>query len=140
GRDLDMRAKLKQLRAKARPTDAEILEARRAFPRQANGNLAFRNRGNLTFEEASKGWGFDWKGVSPAMALADLDNDGDLDVVVNTLNGPPLMYRNDTSAARLGVRLKGLPPNTKGIGARISVYGGAVPAQTQEMICGGRYL
>src|SRR5205809_7564260 len=61
GRDLDVFEQLKRLRAR-RPqtTAAEILAARRRFPRQANGNLAFRNRGDLTFEEISKEWGFDW--------------------------------------------------------------------------------
>src|SRR5437016_5884694 len=50
------------------------------------------------------------------------------------------VYRNDTTAPRVGVRLKGSPPNTRGIGAKIWLYGGAVPMQSQEMICGGRYL
>jgi hypothetical protein len=139
GRDLDVLAQLKKLRAGRQPSDAEIRDVRRRFPRQTNGNLAFRNRGDLTFEEISKSWGFDWKGVSSGMALADLDNDGGLDVVVNTLNGPALVYRNTCSAARIAVRLKGKPPNTRGIGARITL-GGALPRQTQEMICGGRYL
>src|SRR5260370_2183470 len=48
--------------------------------------------------------------------------------------------RNYPNAPRIAVRLKGLPPNTRGIGAKIWVYGGAVPRQSQEMICGGRYL
>src|SRR5256884_5934484 len=74
------------------------------------------------------------------MALADLDNDVDLDVVINCLNGPPLIYRNNCSAPRLAIRLKGKPPNTFGIGAKIEVFGGAAPFQSQEMICGGRYL
>jgi hypothetical protein len=74
------------------------------------------------------------------MALADFDNDGDLDVAVSCLWQPPLLYRNDSIAPRLAVRLKGLPPNTKGIGAKIKVLGGAVPAQAQEIQCGGRYL
>src|SRR5437667_3271956 len=74
------------------------------------------------------------------MALADLDNDGDLDVIMNSLNDAARIYRNESSAPRVAVRLKGAPPNTRGIGARILVRGGAVPLQSQEMMCGGRYL
>ena len=140
GRDLDVIAQIKQQRRARQLSDAEVFEARRNFPKQANGNLAFRNRGDLTFEEVSRAWGFDRKGTTTTMALADLDNDGDEDVVLNPLNGPGLIYRNESAAPRLAVRLKGLAPNLHGVGARIGVYGGPVPLQTQEMICGGRYL
>src|ERR1043166_3080812 len=73
------------------------------------------------------------------MALADLDNDGDLDVVINNMNSVAGIYRNETIAPRLAVRLHGKPPNTRGIGAKIKVSGGPT-VQSQEMICGGRYL
>jgi hypothetical protein len=121
-------------------TERELLDAHRLFPRLATPNVAFRNRGNLTFEDVSAAWGLDGPSVSQGMALADLDNDGDLDLVINNMNGPAGIYRNNSSAPRVAVRLKGLPPNTRGIGARLTLHGGAVPLQSQEMICGGRYL
>jgi hypothetical protein len=140
GRNMDVAAQLRAQRTAREMTAAEILEARRLFPHFRTPNLAFRNRGDLTFEEVSKAWGFDDVGVSQGMALADLDNDGDLDVVVNNLNEAAGIYRNDAPAPRLGVRLKGKPPNTRGIGAKLKVLGGAVPSQSQEITCGGRYL
>jgi enediyne biosynthesis protein E4 len=109
------------------------------YPRLALPNFAFRNRGDLTFEDVSERWGFDTHGISQGIALADLDNDGDLDVVVNNMNASAGLYRNNASASRVAVRLKGVPPNTRGIGATIRVHGGPVP-QSQEMIAGGRFL
>ncbi|MDB6035170.1 MAG: ASPIC/UnbV domain protein [Verrucomicrobiales bacterium] len=138
-RDMDVAEKLRALRTQKQLSPAEILESRKLFPRLALPKVAFRNQHNLTFQEMGKDWGFDTVGVSQGMALADLDNDGDMDVVINNLNGAAGIYRNNTSAPRLAVRLKGLPPNANGIGARIEVSGGPV-AQSQEMIAGGRYL
>lgn len=109
------------------------------YPPLNTPDVAFRNQHDLTFREIGKEWGFDSKQVANGMALADLDNDGDLDVVVNCLNGPALLYRNDTTAPRLAVRLRGNAPNTQGIGARLKILGGPV-TQTQEVICGGRYM
>lgn len=99
------------------------------YPRLHVPNMAFRNRRDLTFEDVSHVWGFDAVGVSHGIATADLDNDGDLDVVVNNLNAPAGIYCNNTAAPRIAVRLK------NGVGARINVGN-----QAQEVISGGRYL
>ncbi len=108
------------------------------FPPLLTPNMAFRNERNLTFSEAGAAWNFNATNISNGFAFGDLDNDGDLDTVVNCLNASALLYRNETSAPRLGVRLKGKAPNTQGIGATIRVEGGPV-VQSQQVICGGRY-
>ena len=112
----------------------------RDFPPLHTPNFLFRNRGDRTFEEVGAAWGFNSTNICHGICLADLDNDGDLDVVVSCLWKPPLVYRNDSTAPRVAVRLKGQAPNTQGIGAKMILRGGAVPLQSQEMQCGGRYL
>lgn len=110
-----------------------------AYPTLETANFIFHNRGDLTFEETSKEWGFTENDISHGMATGDLDNDGDLDVVVNRLNKPPAIYRNDTTAPRIAVRLRGEAPNTQAIGAKITLLGGPT-FQSKEVICGGTYL
>lgn len=120
-------------------TPEDRLKAFARLPRRPAPGVALRNRRDGTFENRSAAWGFDAVGVAQGMALADLDNDGDLDVVVNCLNGPARVYRNRCSAPRIAVRLHGALQNTRGVGARIRVLGGPV-TQSQEMVSGGRYL
>jgi hypothetical protein len=110
------------------------------YPPSLTKNLAFRNRHDLRFEEVGGRWGFDSRRIANGVALADLDNDGDLDVAINCLTDQPLICRNESSASRLLVRLQGHPPNRVGIGAKIKVLSKSLPAQSQEIVCGGRYL
>jgi hypothetical protein len=138
--NIDVARRIDMAIREKRMTRLEQLSLRRMFPRLDTPNFVFRNRGDLTFEEVGQAWGFDAREISQGIALADLDNDGDVDVAINCLNAPPLLYRNESGAARVAVRLRGLPPNTQGIGARIMVLGGAVPLQSQEVMCGGRYV
>jgi enediyne biosynthesis protein E4 len=101
--------------------------------------VAFRNRGDLRFEERTREWGLDHPAVNNAIVAADFDNDGDLDVAVNRLQGPPGIFRNDTPAPRIAVRLRGKAPNTQAVGAWVELLGGAAPHQRQEVVAGGVY-
>lgn len=84
-------------------------------------NYAFKNNKNLTFNNLSKNWGLDKAGFSNGTAYADLDNDGDLDLVVNNINEPVSIYENKNIEKNnyLKIKLIGEGKNTLGIGAKV---------------------
>jgi len=96
------------------------------MPSTAIPNYAFRNNGDLTFTNMSTEWGFDTPSFSNGTAYGDLDNDGDLDLIVNNVNQPCFVYQNKTdektSNHYLKVKLKGEGQNTSGIGSVVNVY------------------
>ncbi|NKI31622.1 FG-GAP-like repeat-containing protein [Croceivirga thetidis] len=67
------------------------------MPIKPQPNFAFRNNGDLTFDNANKDWGFELPTRSNGAAYGDLDNDGDLDLVINNVNTEAFIYRNDAN-------------------------------------------
>ena len=111
------------------------------FPRRNARSVAFRNTGDVSFRDVSREWGFGVdESISHGIALADFDGDGDLDALVTRLDAPSVVYRNESSAPRVAVRLKGTSPNDRGVGARVTVLAPSLPAQSREMTSGGYYL
>ena len=105
------------------------------MPQVAIPNEAFRNAGDLVFEPVAEAWGLADDVFSNGAATADLDNDGDLDLVVNNVNAPAGIYQNraiERGATSLRVELAGEGANSAGIGATVTVWAGGA-AQTAEV-------
>ncbi|WP_198315850.1 VCBS repeat-containing protein [Chitinophaga tropicalis] len=114
-----------------------------AMPSTALNNYIFRNNHNLTFANMQHDWGIDASGISSGAVYADLDNDGDLDLVINKINEEAGIYRNMSrerdKTSYLAVKLKGQGANTNGIGAKVYVYGNGI-MQYQEVNPSRGYL
>ncbi|MFH4967502.1 VCBS repeat-containing protein [Gaetbulibacter sp. M240] len=94
-------------------------------------NYAYKNNGDLTFQKETEAWGFNEPSLSNGAAYADLDNDGDLDLVVNNIDQPPFVYKNNLRekdslhSNYIKVALEGPAQNKKGIGAKVTIFYGS---------------
>lgn len=102
-----------------------LLEESKKIPSQPIANYLFKNNGDLKFEDISNSAGVDQLGFSNGMAYGDLDNDGDLDLVINNIDQEAFVYENTVSGNEnsnyLKIKLQGEPANSSGIGSRIKV-------------------
>ncbi|MBK1879633.1 VCBS repeat-containing protein [Pelagicoccus mobilis] len=102
-------------------------------PALNEANLVFRNEGGLSFRDLSKEWGLDDVGISFAASYADLDQDGDLDLLINNLNTPPTLYENTSvDGRRVILRLEGVESNRFGYGAKVTARVGET-VQVREL-------
>lgn len=93
------------------------------MPSEKIDNFMFKNKGNLDFERVNKSWGIEFKGFSNGVVYADLDADGDLEVVTNNIDDYASVFKNSSSEINnyVSVQFKGEPDNYFGIGNRVYV-------------------
>ena len=111
------------------------------MPSNSLANKAFKNMGNLKFADVGDDWGFSQQTFSNGAAYADLDNDGDLDMIINNVNQPASIYRNNSREKYknnyIGVTLKGNDKNTFAIGSKIKIYKGEQIFSHEVIPCRG---
>jgi len=95
-----------------------------ALPSEPIENYVFKNNGDLTFSKVNKDWGLSYTGFSNGFAHGDLDNDGDLDLIINNLDDEATFFQNKTKKEThhyLQVKLKGPKQNPFGLGAKVMI-------------------
>ncbi len=126
--DRDANAEILQLlRSQNRkPSDADFLSYAQMLPQQKLENYLFKNNGDLSFEDVSSSWTQSSPSFSNGAAYADLDNDGDLEIVINNINEPATLLKNNAveqdQGEYLQIQLTGPAQNRNGIGTSIKVH------------------
>ena len=97
------------------------------MPSNAVKNNIYKNNGAFNFTEFTDKWGFGTPSFSNGMAFGDLDNDGDLDIIINNVNMKSFVYKNqnnNNNSKSISFTLKGINNNKNSIGAKLKIYYG----------------
>lgn len=117
----------------------DFLNMAKKAPSVPLSNYVFQNKGHLKFEKVAKEWGLDTPGYSSGIAYGDLDNDGDLDVVINNIDAPAFVYKNQATGNYLKVTFNGIDKNPQGIGAKAIVYHNKKKQVAEHMVTRGYF-
>lgn len=111
------------------------------MPSTKLNNYVFRNNHDLSFSNVTKAWGFTKSSISNGSAYADLDNDGDLDLIINHLNDEASVYKNNSSETThqhyIKIKLNGSGKNTLSVGAKVYVQSAHNKQMQEEFITRG---
>ena len=109
-----------------------------AIPEVKSPNFLFRNTGGFHFEDVTKAWGLSLPSFSNGATYADLDQDGDLDLITNNIDDAAFLFENRSpgTARYLRVQLKGPPGNPDAFGAAVSITAGGL--QQQQLLLSAR--
>lgn len=112
------------VQSKGRLQREDVLDLVQKIPASNIVSYLFSNNGDGSFSNKTRQWGIQRTSNSNGAAYADLDNDGDLDLVVNNINEPAFIYRNESNGKQhyLQIKLQGAGGNTQGIGAKLILY------------------
>ena len=128
-RDINNKDYFKKIKEKYSGLDhgkIDILSVINGIPSEKIENYAFKNKGDYIFDDVSQSWGLNLKGFSNGAAYADLDNDGDLDLVVNNIDETSSVFINTANdegkTNYLQIKLEGKSGNPSGIGTKITLY------------------
>jgi hypothetical protein len=136
--DLDF-AKFKSyeiLKAKEKAGASKFLNLSAEMPSGKVHDYIYKGTGRDDFRDKSMEWGFTQSDISHGAAYSDLDNDGDLDLIVNRMNDFAAIYENRsnrTASNSISIQLKGKDGNTQGIGASVYVFNEGGLQMLQQM-------
>jgi len=104
------------------------------IPSERIDNFVYRNKGDLTFEQTNKKWGIEFEGFSNGATYADLDNDGDLEIIINNIDDEAVIFENKSSKKNNFLKLKfdGPKHNSDGLGVKVSLTSNGID-QYQEL-------
>lgn len=121
--DRDTNKKMRDMLQKTNYVIDSVEQALGILPSVKLANYIYKNNGDLTFKKKIKEWGMETTSFSNGAAMGDLDNDGDLDIVVNNIDDPAFVYRNNSNTSSNYLRVKCIkdPNNTFGIGAKVTI-------------------